>query len=164
MSLSSASKILTWDKELDLNFRTIGFCVKCTEIAGVRRNILRARKHSTDWRVAAQTFHTTQFQNSCSMQFKVKEQHFRCLAKELVDLQSMRFSQHSGIWRRVCLYMFIKFRVDQDSAVGIATRCRLDSPGMESRGGRGVDFSHPSRPSLGPTQPHIQWLPALFRV
>ena len=30
--------------------------------------------------------------------------------------------------------MFIKFRVDQDSAVGIATRCRLDSPGMESRG------------------------------
>ena len=37
------------------------------------------------------------------------------------------------------------------SSVGIATRYRLDGPGMEPRWGR--DFPYPSRPTLGPTQP-----------
>jgi hypothetical protein len=39
------------------------------------------------------------------------------------------------------------------SAVGIAIRYGLDGPGIESRWGR--DFSLPSRPSLGTTQPPI---------
>jgi len=34
----------------------------------------------------------------------------------------------------------------RDNAVGIATRFRLDGPGIESPWGR--DFSHPSRPAL----------------
>jgi hypothetical protein len=50
--------------------------------------------------------------------------------------------------------------VGRDSAVGIATRYRLDGPGIESRWGR--DFPHPSRPALGPTQPPIQWVPDPF--
>jgi hypothetical protein len=49
-------------------------------------------------------------------------------------------------------YIFI-WGVGRDSAVGIATRYRLECPRIESRWGR--DFSHPSRPALGPTQPPI---------
>ena len=35
----------------------------------------------------------------------------------------------------------------RDNSVGIATRYRLDGPGIDSRWGR--DFSHPSRPAPG---------------
>ena len=49
----------------------------------------------------------------------------------------------------------------RDSSVGIATRCGLDGPGIESRWVR--DFPHPSIPDLGSTQPPVQWVPALFR-
>jgi hypothetical protein len=41
----------------------------------------------------------------------------------------------------------------RDSSVGIATRYGLDGPGIESR--RGRNFPHPTRPSLGHTQPPI---------
>jgi hypothetical protein len=53
------------------------------------------------------------------------------------------------------------FKMGRDSSVGIATRCGLDGPGIESRWGR--DFPHPSRPALGPTQPPTQWVPGLKR-
>jgi hypothetical protein len=47
------------------------------------------------------------------------------------------------------------------SSVGIATGYGLDGPRIESRWGR--DFSHTSRPALGPTQPPVRWLPGLSR-
>jgi hypothetical protein len=41
----------------------------------------------------------------------------------------------------------------RDSSVGIATGYGLDGLGIESGWGR--DFSHPSRPAVGPTQPPV---------
>jgi hypothetical protein len=45
----------------------------------------------------------------------------------------------------------------QDSSVGIVTGYGLDGLGIESRWGR--DFSHLSRPALGPIHPPVQWVP-----
>ena len=47
----------------------------------------------------------------------------------------------------------------RDSSEGIATRYGLHGPGIESRWRR--DFPHPSRPTLRPTQPPVQWVPGL---
>jgi hypothetical protein len=44
--------------------------------------------------------------------------------------------------------------VDRCSSVGIAPRCALDGPGIESRWRR--DFLHPFRPALGPIQPCVK--------
>ena len=62
----------------------------------------------------------------------------------------MQHSQAPGYGNLYGLAPFLRRR---DSSVGIATRYRLDDPGIESLWGR--DFSHPPRPVLGPTQPTV---------
>jgi hypothetical protein len=57
----------------------------------------------------------------------------------------------------LCVYWKIR-----DSVVGIETRYGLDGPGIESRWGR--DFPHRSKPTLGPTQPCVQWVPNSSRL
>jgi hypothetical protein len=49
----------------------------------------------------------------------------------------------------------------QASLVGIATGYGLNGPRIESQWKR--DFSQTTRPTLGPTQPPVQWIPGLSR-
>jgi hypothetical protein len=53
-----------------------------------------------------------------------------------------------------------KIFVGRDSSVGVAARYGLDVPVIESRWRR--YFLHFYRPSLGPTQAPIQWIPGLI--
>ena len=52
--------------------------------------------------------------------------------------------------------IFLLRHVDQNSVVSITTHYWPDGPGIEHRWGR--DFSHMSRPDLGPTQPPLKWV------
>jgi hypothetical protein len=64
------------------------------------------------------------------------------------------------VFKHNCIKFFCDILLCRDSSVGIATRCGLDGPGINSR--CVPDFPHPSRPALGPTQTPTQWVPCLF--
>jgi len=69
------------------------------------------------------------------------------------EKQGMSFT-HQGQSNLLCSQT-----VGRESSVGIETSYGLYGPRIESRWGR--DFPHLSRPALEPTQPPIQWVPAL---
>jgi len=64
----------------------------------------------------------------------------------------LHFFQFTHTHTHTHIYIYV---YGPGSSVGIATRYGLGGPGIESWGDR--DFPHPSRPTLGPTQPSIQW-------
>jgi hypothetical protein len=64
-------------------------------------------------------------------------------------------------YRYTSLMSLTQENVGRDSAVGIATRYGMEGTGIKSRWGR--DFPHLFRPTLGPTQPPLQWVPGLSR-
>ena len=61
----------------------------------------------------------------------------------------------------VCMYVCMYVCGGPGSVVSKATGYGVDGPGIESRWERG--FPHLSRPSLGPTQPPVQWVLDLSR-
>jgi hypothetical protein len=61
----------------------------------------------------------------------------------------------------IVIFILLNFtKRDWDTSVGIATRCGMDGPGIESQLGR--DYPHLSRPTLGPIQPPLHGVPDFF--
>jgi hypothetical protein len=56
------------------------------------------------------------------------------------------------------VYLYQTYVRQWDSALGYG----LDVPGFGPDRGKNFHFSKASSPALGPTQPHIQWVPEFF--
>lgn len=66
--------------------------------------------------------------------------------------------KHRENLKIINLFQFSFNTMGRGSAVGVTTRYWLHGPGSWY----GRNFPHPFRPVLGPTQPPVQWVTALF--
>jgi hypothetical protein len=91
--------------------------------------------------------------NDCEMNFVAD------IKSSVVSKILMTFTQRM-FWtfkRLKIITFYLTWFLDRYNSVGIATRYGLNGPGNESRWG--LDFPHPSRLALVPTQPPVQWIP-----
>jgi hypothetical protein len=75
-----------------------------------------------------------------------------------MDFTDFSNIQDYGSKRNVVEYVSICW---PGSLVDIATGYGMDGPGIEFRWGR--DFPYQCRPTLGPTQPPVQWVQGFSR-
>ena len=88
----------------------------------------------------------------------------KCCNERVAKQFNSNISSFMRFYYRISIYIYTHhpYRICwPGSVVGIATGYGLDGPGIESRCGR--DLPHLSRPTLGPTQLPVQWLPGLSR-
>jgi len=77
-------------------------------------------------------------------------------------LMSLCFLNHVLWYIYIYIYIYIGVCVyGPGNSVGIAIELRAGRSGIEFRWGR--DFPHLFRPTLGPTQPPVKWVPGLSR-
>ena len=107
------------------------------------------------------TFQSVRRQHVCSRNIMTSHDITNFRDRKFLSLNGHKRTRPYMVQCSVLLYGSTLKIMGRHSSVGIATRYGTDGPGIESRWGR--DFPHPSRPSLGPTQPPVQWVPGLSR-
>ena len=99
----------------------------------------------------------TQFDCTCGITLSLHDESFQNIPKALLQTPSSVIVSVC-----FCVYWIVsEIRRGRDSSVGIATSYGLDCPGIDSRWGR--DFPQSCRPTLGPTQPPVQWVRGVKR-
>ena len=75
-------------------------------------------------------------------------------------IHSLSGFQTLGPCNRAAVDLCLKVHYHRDGVVILATRYGMDGPEFRTQGSR--NFPQPSRRTLGPNQPPVQWIPDVF--